>query len=358
VREALTMRFKLRRSEVDLKSMVLDDPLARQHVLRRLMPFVLAAALPFLLAPLPPANWRIEEVAMAALITLVIGVTAVAVSWKGLPSWAHLIPSLGYLGAVALLRDAGGGTNAGVGALVLLPVVWMALYGSRTVLLITLAAVAATFFLPILLIGSPTYSPLGWRTGTLLTVVAAIIGLTVHALINRVRAGSRQRDVLLERLDALAHTDGLTGLPNRRAWEARLAEALAHARQAHRPLTVAMIDFDAFKAINDVHGHDAGDRLLREAAAAWHGQLRDGDVLARLGGDEFVVMFPGADLVAAGRIAERIRRHTPGANTVSIGLAAHQVADDAQALLRRADAALYAAKRHGRDRVELPAGVA
>lgn len=162
-------------------------------------------------------------------------------------------------------------------------------------------------------------------------------------------AGSAiERADLLARLASMAVTDALTGLPNRRALEARLERSLRES--AARELCVAMLDLDRFKDYNDRHGHQAGDRVLRTAAAAWRDTLRPRDLLARYGGEEFAVVLEGSDGGGAVAAIERLRAATPDGQTCSGGIAIWDGREDAEALVRRADRALYAAKEAGRDR--------
>jgi diguanylate cyclase (GGDEF)-like protein len=153
---------------------------------------------------------------------------------------------------------------------------------------------------------------------------------------------------LLDQLGRLAATDPLTGLPNRRTWDDDLDEAL---RTTDRDVCVAMLDLDHFKAFNDEHGHLAGDRQLKECAAAWRTHLRPGDVLARVGGEEFAVMLLDCGMVDAAAVVERIRQATPGVQTCSGGLVLRRELESAEALMARADEALYESKHAGRDRV-------
>jgi diguanylate cyclase (GGDEF)-like protein len=162
-----------------------------------------------------------------------------------------------------------------------------------------------------------------------------------------------ERARLFDVLSGLAGTDDLTGLPNRRAWDAVARRELAQMRRTGRPLCVAMIDLDKFKAYNDTHGHPAGDRLLRELASAWRGVIRDVDVLARYGGEEFALLLPGCGVTAGVVCIERLRQNMPAGTTCSVGLAQAAVGESLEDLLVRADAALYRAKRAGRDRVEM-----
>ncbi len=154
----------------------------------------------------------------------------------------------------------------------------------------------------------------------------------------------------VSRLAELARTDELTGLPNRREWDRTLPRELAGARRTDRPLTVAIIDLDEFKDYNDRRGHQAGDRLLKLAAAAWQAELRAADVLARYGGEEFVLALPDCAIDAAVELAERLRAAMPEGETCSIGLAQWNGREPGESLVRRTDAALYKAKKTGRDR--------
>lgn len=160
-----------------------------------------------------------------------------------------------------------------------------------------------------------------------------------------------QLDVQTEKVRELAVTDELTGLPNRRGWNTELPRTIERVRRTGEPLTVAIIDLDHFKSFNDAYGHPAGDRLLKEAAAAWLDQLRAVDHLARYGGEEFVLMLPAAATGQAREIVERMLRATPLGQTFSAGLATWNGSETSDELTARADAALYGAKNAGRNRV-------
>src|SRR5438309_3788618 len=165
-----------------------------------------------------------------------------------------------------------------------------------------------------------------------------------------------------EHFRALAQTDGLTGLPNFRSFHARLEEEVARADRYAHPLSCAMVDLDGLKEINDRLGHAAGNRAILALADAVREELRDTDFAARYGGDEFVVLLPQTSATAAGLFAERLRRRLLEVSQAaglpvraSIGVAALSpdevgANDAAEDLLRRADEALYKAKRSGRDR--------
>ena len=188
-------------------------------------------------------------------------------------------------------------------------------------------------------------------------------------LLARLQVGTRiltmqaQMKSQQRQLEELASLDGLTGVLNRRALEDRLHEAHAQARRRFNPLSVALLDLDRFKQINDTHGHQAGDRVLQEIAARVKDVTREYDSVGRYGGEEFMVILTDASSDAAQVAAERIRRKVADAPvefdgrwipvTTSIGLATSLEPDEGQvqALIALADAGLYEAKRKGRNRI-------
>jgi hypothetical protein len=208
----------------------------------------------------------------AGALTLAIGVIALRTPWTSLPGWAPSVLAFAYLVVVVLLRAAGGAS--GVSAMVLLPVFWLGLCGTRRQLRWLLAVVALVFVVPLALVGGAAYPPSAWRAGILFIVLAGIVGTTVQSLVTYVRGQERERDRLLAQLDGLANTDPLTGLRNRRAWEFELKRGLARARRTGEPVSVAVVDIDSFKAVNDVHGHPGGDSLLSRVARNWSEVLR------------------------------------------------------------------------------------
>ena len=165
-----------------------------------------------------------------------------------------------------------------------------------------------------------------------------------------------------DRLEALSETDALTGLTNRRALRRRLTDDLRRARRYRSPVSLLLVDVDGLKRINDERGHAAGDRVIRRVADAITATLREADLGARWGGDEFAILMPNTAGDAARHSAERLAAHLRwrrGADaepvSVSTGIATFAPAQpmrvDAEELARRADEALYSAKRAGRDRI-------
>jgi two-component system, cell cycle response regulator len=174
-------------------------------------------------------------------------------------------------------------------------------------------------------------------------------------LLMRVAAAGRtkglQEEIVAqaERLEGLLFEDALTGLANRRFILTQLGGMVSGARRHHRPLTVAIIDVDHFKAVNDSRGHAEGDKVLAAVAHALRERLRAEDQLGRLGGEEFLALLPDADVAAGGVAAEKLRASVDTLGvTVSIGWASWE-GESGETLLARADDALYAAKRRGRD---------
>jgi two-component system cell cycle response regulator len=162
----------------------------------------------------------------------------------------------------------------------------------------------------------------------------------------------------------MAITDPLTTLYNRRYMESHLAALVDQAASRGKPLTALVLDIDHFKSVNDTHGHDAGDDVLREFATRVRKSIRGIDLACRFGGEEFVIIMPETDMGVATIVAERLRRRIASEAfpihqgskalevTISIGIATLDAADDnAASILKRADQALYRAKRDGRNRV-------
>ncbi len=180
--------------------------------------------------------------------------------------------------------------------------------------------------------------------------------------------GAAERIQLLERsLDDLrqdAATDGLTKLANRRSFDTRLREAAGGAMNSGAPLSLLLIDIDHFKRVNDNWGHPTGDQVLRLVAATLTASMRDGDFVARYGGEEFGVILPATSASSAFDVADRVRQafegrqivarntgKTIGGVTVSAGGACYEPGERLSDWIERADQALYAAKKTGRNRV-------
>jgi diguanylate cyclase (GGDEF)-like protein len=190
----------------------------------------------------------------------------------------------------------------------------------------------------------------GYATNFLFLMLLSVFG--------RLNERYVRNTVVAETMQYLALTDTLTGLPNRRALTRQIERELARARRYNRPLVIALLDVDHFKAINDTHGHDVGDRVLREIGRTAREELRDTDVLGRWGGEEFLLIAPETTMPHGRALAERVRARLSEARildrlrvTVSIGVAAVHGDEGLKDVVRRADDALYQAKAHGRDQV-------
>jgi diguanylate cyclase (GGDEF)-like protein len=453
---------------------------------------------------------------LALALTCLLLIAQLFVPWRRLPASAQDVPAVAFFVVIVLLREAGGGTGAGVGPLALLPVCWLAMYGGRIAMRISLVATGAIFIAPRLLVGGAAYPPEDLRRGVTLMLVAGLIGISVQSLVEKLHAqraasviaaeqtaglaeqlaavarvrhsmqvnqdprqaiceGARDltgaavgflleprdkqtlertagvgfevtpvtlpmdparsagadcllsgrrlfiadahndaripqllqsqvdassllyepvvrrgqvvavlavgwREVtvasdaaleamslmaveaavsleqadLLNTVQQLARTDQLTGVQNRRAFDELIPYVLEGATAA-APLCIALLDVDHFKIFNDTFGHPAGDRFLQNAAQAWALQLRGTDVIARFGGEEFAVVLPDCFLRDAAAVLDKLRRSTPTDQTISIGIAQWDGRESQQALLQRADTALYQAKADGRNRLHCAA---
>ncbi len=181
----------------------------------------------------------------------------------------------------------------------------------------------------------------------------------LHVLVNQI-AVSLDNARMYQAVEAMATTDALTGLCNRRSFQERLAEMLRRAERHHRPLTLIICDIDHFKKINDTYGHLVGDAVLKRVAQVVGSCVRKVDIAARYGGEEFAVVLEATDAEGGRQLAERIRQEvqklvltadsTTFGCTMSLGMATFPGdGEDERLLLQRADQALYYAKRHGRN---------
>ena len=205
------------------------------------------------------------------------------------------------------------------------------------------------------------------RDGTTFPIEIAISKITVQGVVEftAVIRDIKDRVLLLEYLQKEANTDALTGLPNRREFLSAAAAHVAEDADGPAELSVMILDVDHFKAVNDTHGHAVGDEVLQLLARVGAATVRHLDLFARYGGEEFVVLMPETDAAQALATAERVRaifdrqafeHDWSGARipfTVSIGVTTRSPAGEGiEAMLERADAALYRAKERGRNRVE------
>lgn len=199
---------------------------------------------------------------------------------------------------------------------------------------------------------------LEYRVEALQLAITWLLMMAAYALNLRLGRLRQQRDEMRQ----LAETDGLTGLPNRRAGLRELGHHLERVDRERGPMVIGFLDIDLFKDINDRHGHEVGDQVLVAVARALRAAVRSQDQVVRMGGEEFLLLMPGMPREAAASRLERLRQRiteacqalqVPGLEvTASIGLAQWRPGeDDLAALLRRADHAMYVAKRAGRNRV-------
>jgi diguanylate cyclase (GGDEF)-like protein len=331
------------------------DGAPNERVALNLAPFAAASGLAAIVALIgTTVDWGQYTVAVG------LGVLAGLIRltpWRGaLGKAREVFPSLVFLTGVAFLRSSAGGANSGIAVVALLPVFWTALHGDRRQLCVVTVGVAIFFLAPPLLVGGPAYPASQYRASVLFLAVSAIIGFTTQWLVSEVRFeanDAEDRGRALEQVAAalsdMASTDALTGLPNRRAWETNLDHALIESQ----PFVLAMLDLDRFKDFNDTHGHPAGDRLLKESAAAWREELRAGDFLARIGGEEFALLLPTCATEDALVVVERLRGRVPYQQTCSAGVITYMEGESRDALMTRVDEALYRAKATGRDRTLL-----
>lgn len=204
------------------------------------------------------------------------------------------------------------------------------------------------------------------RFQTLLSSTGFVLLVIVALATNYLRRAMDREEAARRELQRLASSDELTGLANRREFLKALDRGLASSRRNGRPLTLALVDIDHFKRVNDTHGHPAGDGVIRAVADLAAASMRGGDLVGRIGGEEFAILLQDTDKMAAWEVCERLRvqlgqrdialPNGPSVRvTLSCGVAAAVRDDSADSLIARADQALYDAKGGGRDRVLMAA---
>jgi len=331
-----------------------------------------AAGWPYFPSTTP--DWLVDRIARESRIVVLgwsVLLGAAAVMRKRMPDSQILVHATvqAYSITTALFTYLTGPFNAAG---------WIGLFGGAIVgfLLFTPRAVAFGILTWLVAIGTIAvlgesdvlpYAPLlratgGAQVSTWWLIRMAVITLLLCALIlplcSYIITTWKQREAELE---LLSKTDALTGVANRRHVIELLEHELRQARRYDRELSLAMVDLDHFKRVNDDHGHQTGDKVLIAAVDAIRRSVRDSDVIGRYGGEEFLLLLPNTDEHGASEVAERCRRLISQARvgtigiTASLGVASYPNAaiDSVDDLIHSADEALYRAKESGRDRVAL-----
>jgi diguanylate cyclase (GGDEF)-like protein len=278
------------------------------------------------------------------VVVLVISAVLVTVGPR-MARWA--LAMLGPLGVALIAYALATTTGPGDGAvLYALPVLWTAFFFGRRGAIAIIACVAVGHAITLLELPPASSYPGRW-----VDVMVSVCSVAVVVLVLE-----RRNETLVAHLAGEARTDALTGLLNRRGFEERASLELAHARREGGPIAVATLDIDYFKRINDEWGHETGDRVLAHVGALLRSECREIDIPARMGGEEFTLLLPGCDVVAATGFTERIRVALAAEGgelptvRISAGVVSGTMPVRVEDLLRRADTALYEAKRSGRDR--------
>ncbi|HYI36280.1 MAG TPA: GGDEF domain-containing protein [Thermoleophilaceae bacterium] len=266
-----------------------------------------------------------------------------------LTSRRHPLPfyaaAYGGLPALTLLQAGTGGPASGYAILLMMAMVWFGAQASDRELAVGVGVLAGCAFLPMLVVGPPDF-PVSWGHAAIIVFVGVTVAGSLRLMV-------RETQILTARLREQATLDDLTGLLNRRGWTDAVERELARSRREGHPVSMLLLDLDAFKQVNDTMGHEEGDRVLAETAERMRTHLRSNDVIARVGGDEFVVLIGGADPDDAIGSADRLRQGTPERAAFSAGFGVWDRSESAGQLMRRCDLALYAAKTKGGNRVEV-----
>ena len=305
------------------------------------------------------ADRRTPVVLLAVLYTFSGGLCLVAAVWP-----MHRDSPVGLALAVGVLGLAGGALFWWFGARTR----WWAIHGAIALGSVLVGLLAWRSATPVgivglgpALIGIGLYAAHFFTLGAARLHVLALVVLATAGAIAAVPGGfavpwvvlvvatialTEAQGRLARNLRTAATTDPLTGVANRRAWEAEAARNLARAHRTGEPLSFAILDLDDFKVVNDREGHGAGDALLCELTAGWTRRLRHADLLGRYGGDEFVLCLPTTDEDGAWQILRQLEETHEFA--WSVGVATARSDDTLSTVLARADAHLYLKKRSGR----------
>lgn len=321
-----------------------DEPWAAP--IARHMPLILTAAGALGVAPFAVLRWLSGDWAVAILDTIIV------VSFVSLAIYIYrtrkvrvaglLIAVLCVTGTVVTVHICGPQTVYWA-----YPALMACFYvvRPREAIGFTLTMAAALF---VQLLGE--VEPL-WLATILVTLVITMAFAASFSVLN-----DRQQQELMR----LAARDPLTGVGNRRAFMSRLAHVMAMFERDRVPSSLVILDIDHFKQINDRHGHTAGDEVLKSVARRIESRIRRTDGLYRIGGEEFVIVIEGQGIEAAARVAEDLRESIEGGDvlpgisvTVSVGAAQIRERESHEAWIRRADQAMYSAKRLGRNRVKV-----
>lgn len=245
--------------------------------------------------------------------------------------------------------------------------IWLSLRDSLAVWSLGIAGTATVFYAVHGRIGVPTSSAfeltLVWLYFSLILGRCLLLSVNANEMRARLADSGRKLAASLDQVQRLASHDELTGTLNRRSLMAALERERSRAERSGAPFSIAMIDLDHFKRVNDAHGHGAGDEVLRALAATVHDTMRTTDVFGRYGGEEFLIILVGAPPALALEAMERIRAAVAAKNwssiapdlslTLSAGIASHREGETIEQLMHRADLALYQAKDAGRNAIIL-----
>jgi len=277
------------------------------------------------------------------------------IPWSRAPMWQHELAAVAMMPVAGVILWATGGASSYALPLLILPLFFIAYFYRRRMALLFVGLLVLTFGTPLLY--DPNAMEVGYPARVLTVAVASFAFMTVVVWLKEklVVAERRQR--------AMALRDSLTGLGNRRAFDAALQREVAHFGELDGdrdrvPSALLIVDLDRFKAVNDAFGHPAGDRVLRGVANCCAGVVRPGDTLARIGGDEFAVVAPRAGRAGARRMARALEEAVaavaanpeadPMSATVSYALTGEDGRNAAE-LMHEADRRLHEAKRHRRN---------
>ncbi|MFI5034978.1 MAG: diguanylate cyclase domain-containing protein [Acidimicrobiales bacterium] len=285
-------------------------------------------------AAIPLGHWTSRaRTILFVIVGVSLAATSVRVAWRHrLPRWTLVIDTGLATVLLSVIASLGPVGHANLASLYLVIALFGALYFRPLVAYLMLGLAGGAYAVVLAVGPGVANAAAAWFY---LFVTGVILTSAVLVLVGQLSRASRE--------------DPLTLLPNRRVWDERIEEELERARRTNAAVSVAIFDVDRFKDVNDQRGHLEGDRVLRQLADGWRILLRGGgDFIARIGGDEFGLISAGADDNGIRAVVTRLREVSSGGVTCSFGVATWDHVETAASLFRRADEAMYRAKRASR----------
>lgn len=277
--------------------MMRESPFRGERLVARVAPFAITSCIAFLALPLPSYSYDAGLLMAAAFVQAGTFIAGMVLASERLPMSLDILPPTLYLVVIALLRESQGGAASGYEPLVLLPVFWLSLHGTRGQLVVGLVGVAAVFGVPFAMVGDPGYPVEDLRRAVLWVIIATTVGFTVQGMVRRI--------------EQLMRTDELSRLLNARGFDIELRREVKRSVRVDAPLSVAYLNVVEYESVRAEYGRRSVDRFVVTVARALSDVVRETDALGRLGTSTFAVLLPDCNAEDAEQVVARMRASLP-----------------------------------------------